>query len=194
MLCVYVFGTGLGRTMFKLFQVYKYTMIRIYSTTCIYKITSSLIAASISRYCQSSWTNNESHYRGKDYIIITSLLLHHCWLFRKVHKKWQPRCRSWHLQKEHYLAIFIHHYILLLLIIDSSLTGQRSNYSYTHLLSVYTFFRQLSRHLVGLWVTGNPVATNLLHRVLVSILLLCFTSRKCLCVFVATRFDAVSKV
>ena len=27
--------------------------------------------------------------------------------------------------------------------------------------------RQLSRHLVGLWVTGNPTANALLHRVLV---------------------------
>ena len=27
--------------------------------------------------------------------------------------------------------------------------------------------RQLSRHLVALWVTGNPTATALLHRVLV---------------------------
>ena len=26
--------------------------------------------------------------------------------------------------------------------------------------------RQLSRHLVALWVTGNPTATALLHRVL----------------------------
>ena len=27
--------------------------------------------------------------------------------------------------------------------------------------------RQLSRHLVGLWVTGNPTANALLHRILV---------------------------
>ena len=32
----------------------------------------------------------------------------------------------------------------------------------------FVFFRQLSRHLVGLWVTGNPTANALLHRVLVS--------------------------
>ena len=30
-----------------------------------------------------------------------------------------------------------------------------------------SFCRQLSRHLVGLWVTGNPTANALLHRVLV---------------------------
>ncbi len=29
--------------------------------------------------------------------------------------------------------------------------------------------RQLSRHLVTLWVTGNPIAKSLLHRMLVSI-------------------------
>ena len=28
--------------------------------------------------------------------------------------------------------------------------------------------RQLSRHLVTLWVTGNPTANGLLHRMLVS--------------------------
>lgn len=35
-------------------------------------------------------------------------------------------------------------------------------------LYILVFFRQLSRHLVGLWVTGNPTANALLHRVLVS--------------------------
>ena len=29
--------------------------------------------------------------------------------------------------------------------------------------------RQLSRHLIALWITGNPTATALLHRVLVSV-------------------------
>ncbi len=38
--------------------------------------------------------------------------------------------------------------------------------------------RQLSRHLVSLWVTGNPTAAALLHRVLV---------RECVCVCVCTR-------
>ena len=28
--------------------------------------------------------------------------------------------------------------------------------------------RQLSRHLITLWITGNPTATALLHRILVS--------------------------
>lgn len=28
--------------------------------------------------------------------------------------------------------------------------------------------RQLSRHLVSLWITGNPTATALLYRILVS--------------------------
>lgn len=30
------------------------------------------------------------------------------------------------------------------------------------------FLRQLSRHLVGLWTAENPVAINLLKRILVS--------------------------
>lgn len=30
--------------------------------------------------------------------------------------------------------------------------------------------RQLSRHLVGLWVTGNPIAMGLLKRIMVNIL------------------------
>lgn len=34
--------------------------------------------------------------------------------------------------------------------------------------------QQLSRHLVGLWVTGHPTAIGLLKRILVSILLIFF--------------------
>ena len=36
------------------------------------------------------------------------------------------------------------------------------------MLYTLVFYRQLSRHLVGLWVTGNPTANAMLHRVLVS--------------------------
>lgn len=49
--------------------------------------------------------------------------------------------------------------------------------------------RQLSRHLIGLWVTGNPIAMGLLKRIMVNIL---FLKVHVKFVLLANRFDSIS--